>query len=109
MLHSNPRCQKRKFKLNHTKPPTIHSLHPQYLVSVYRLGNNSTKASTKHTSQTLTTLRIDDNGNTAKINLAATQVMTIIHEYHNKTTNISTPANKSLPQQTPYKTYRRKA
>jgi hypothetical protein len=68
-------------------PPFL--LHvPRNLIDLYQPGNPSTSTNTQHTSQTLNNLLLARPATTDRIDYAATQVVTIIHEYHDIATQI---------------------
>jgi hypothetical protein len=61
---------------------------PRKLIDLCQLDNPATTANTRHVSQTINTLIIDNTTTTDQIDFAAAQVMTIIHdESHDITTN----------------------
>jgi hypothetical protein len=67
---------------------------PRNLIDLYQLGNPSTSNNTQLTSQKLNNLLRAQSTTIDQIDNAATQVMTIIHEYHDITIQI-------WPMQTP--------
>jgi hypothetical protein len=61
---------------------------PYNLIDLHQLGNPSTAANTRHISQPLTNQLMVSTVTTDHIDFAATQVRTIIHEYHDMVTHI---------------------
>jgi len=85
--------QQHKAKCNHSNPttrshPTFILPIPHHLAKLYRLGNTSTKANAQRTTHTTTALLHDNTAIPDHIDYEATQVMTIINEYHDIATTI---------------------
>jgi len=61
---------------------------PQNLIDLYRLGNNITTETTQHAAQNATSILINETTNIDQIDVAAAEVMTLIHNYHDIATQI---------------------
>jgi len=60
----------------------------QNLINLYRLGNDTTTETTQHFVKRVTSLLISETMTTDQIDVAAAEVMTLIHTYHDIATKI---------------------